>query len=367
MERLFEKKEYVLRFYTKYSKYIDKILQFILALLTFVFINNNIGFMKTVSNPIVTLGLALICTFLPRLCTVLMAALLTLVQFYAFSIGVAIAAAAIFIVMFIMYFRFAQGKTQVLLFVPIAFMFKVPVLMPITYGLIGNPVCMIPIAFGTVVYYMISYVKSYATTIGDTGTPEMIGQMTAFLQQLFTNRELWLTLMALTICLLLVYNIRRLSVDNSWKIAIVTGAVVNIIIMSLGAIVFNTHISYLALILGSIAAAVLALVLEFAVFSVDYSRTEHLQFEDDEYYYYVKAVPKVSVAVPEKIVKRINERQETSAIDTDAVQASLKKTKKKTKGQNSHAIIQETDEMILSKTLQEELDIQKIIEDELKL
>ena len=36
------------------------------------------------------------------------------------------------------------------------------------------------------------------------------------------------------------------------------------------------------------------------------SRTERVQFEDDEYYYYVKAVPKMYVAVKEKQVKTIN-------------------------------------------------------------
>ena len=36
------------------------------------------------------------------------------------------------------------------------------------------------------------------------------------------------------------------------------------------------------------------------LFSVDYSRTERVQFEDDEYYYYVKAVPKVVVATPRR-------------------------------------------------------------------
>lgn len=40
-------------------------------------------------------------------------------------------------------------------------------------------------------------------------------------------------------------------------------------------------------------------------FNLDYARTEKVQFEDDEYYYYVKAVPKMAVAVPEKRVKRI--------------------------------------------------------------
>lgn len=31
-----------------------------------------------------------------------------------------------------------------------------------------------------------------------------------------------------------------------------------------------------------------------------------MQFEDDEYYYYVKAVPKMTVAAPTNTVKKIN-------------------------------------------------------------
>ena len=60
-------------------------------------------------------------------------------------------------------------------------------------------------------------------------------------------------------------------------------------------------------------------MLELFLFSVDYARSERLQFEDDEYYYYVKAIPKVSMTTPEKTVKKINERQETEIIDAEAV------------------------------------------------
>ena len=60
----------------------------------------------------------------------------------------------------------------------------------------------------------------------------------------------------------------------------------------------------------------MGLILELFFFAVDYAKSENLQFEDDEYYYYVKAIPKLSVASPEKTVKKINERQETEIIDT---------------------------------------------------
>ena len=78
------------------------------------------------------------------------------------------------------------------------------------------------------------------------------------------------------------------------------------------------------MILSSILAIVIALVARILFFSVDYSRAEHLQFEDEEYYYYVKAVPKVAVSVPEKTVKKINARQEVE--EEKAVKVAPKKT-----------------------------------------
>jgi hypothetical protein len=45
------------------------------------------------------------------------------------------------------------------------------------------------------------------------------------------------------------------------------------------------------------------MVVEFFMMDLDYARTERVQFEDDDYYYYVKAVPKKMVAVKEVTVK----------------------------------------------------------------
>ena len=47
-------------------------------------------------------------------------------------------------------------------------------------------------------------------------------------------------------------------------------------------------------IVGSVISVVIAMIIQFLFFNLDYSRTERLQFEDDDYYYYVKAVPKIS-------------------------------------------------------------------------
>lgn len=351
MERLIEVREIILRLYARYSKVVDKGIQFALALTTFIFISNNIGFMKTAANPIVTLGLAAICTFLPVAATAVVAVLLTVVQFYTLSMGVAMVAAVLFLVMFILYFRFAPNKGIILLLMPIAFVLKIPMLIPIVYGLIGNPLCAVPITFGTVACYMITYVKAYETTIKGAADAEMLVQLTAFVKQLLNNKDMWITIIALVICLLVVYNLRKLSIDNAWKIAIVSGGLVYVVTAVIGKVTVNVDVPYVTVIIRTLISILLALVLEFFVFAVDYSRTERLQFEDDEYVYYVKAVPKMTVAAPEKTIKRINERQETSRFDGFNQENRLRN---------------QTDDMLLTKALQEELEIQELLEKELK-
>ena len=95
--------------------------------------------------------------------------------------------------------------------------------------------------------------------------------------------------------------------------AIVAGAVTDVIVLLAGSLVLGISPRLIAVIVGSLVSAVLAFILQLVVFSLDYTRTEYVQFEDDEYYYYVKAVPKISITVSEKKVKKINTHKKTSS------------------------------------------------------
>jgi hypothetical protein len=44
--------------------------------------------------------------------------------------------------------------------------------------------------------------------------------------------------------------------------------------------------------LGTVVSGGIALIVDFFCFNADYSNIESLQYEDDSYFYYVKAVPK---------------------------------------------------------------------------
>jgi len=147
----------------------------------------------------------------------------------------------------------------------------------------------------------------------------MLSEITTYVQKVFQNKEMWIYIVAFIIGFFVVYTIRRRELDHAWKIGIIAGAIADVVVTAMGSIALGVEISYGSLIFGNILAVIVGMILELFLFSVDYARSERLQFEDDEYYYYVKAIPKVAVTTPEKTVKKINERQETEIIDAEAV------------------------------------------------
>ena len=153
---------------------------------------------------------------------------------------------------------------------------------------------------------MIKYMTDSASVLSTFEEEKMLEKFRYVIDGMLENRDMFVTIAAFVATLSIVYLIRRLKVDYAWTIAMITGALLDILILLFGDLMYNTKISIMGVIIGSAVSVLLAKILEFFVFNVDYSRTEYVQFEDDEYYYYVKAVPKVILTKPEKTVKKIN-------------------------------------------------------------
>ena len=82
-----------------------------------------------------------------------------------------------------------------------------------------------------------------------------------------------------------------------------------LVVIFIGDITMDVSVPVSELIIGVVVSLILSGIYTFFVFAVDYSRTEYVQFEDDDYYYYVKAVPKMTVSTPDVKVQKINARK----------------------------------------------------------
>ena len=224
---------------------------------------------------------------------------------YEVSLECAVIALLVFLLMFLLYFRFSPDSAVLVIVTPMLFVLKIPYAAPILAGLLGNPFAALTVACGVVIYYLISYMNGNASILGASQAESMIQRFRDIFDGIFGNRAMLIIVAAFAVTVIMVYLIRRLSVDYAWTIAIVAGALLDVVILMVGDLMYDANFSIGGVILGSLAAIVVAMLVQFFRFNLDYSRTEKVQFEDDEYYYYVKAVPKMTVATPEKKVKKI--------------------------------------------------------------
>lgn len=384
MTALLELKQRIKNLYSQYEIYILPVLRFVLAMVYFIWINTNMGYMKQIDNIFIVLILALICSILPSGVMIFVGFALMVAHGYALGIEVAGFMLVLILFMAILFLRFSSDNNLVLVFTPLSFGFSVPTLLPIGSGLLCNAFSALPAGCGVIIYYFIRFIRVQHKLLEnpDVAIADKLKLLTDGIVQ---NWGMWITVIAFIAVILLVNLIRTRSFDYAWRIAIIAGGVVYVLMIIAGGFYFRLDIDVVTLIIYTVISVVIGLLLEFFVFGGDYTRTERLEYEDDEYYYYVKAIPKISMTAPEKTVKHINERKETGEIagteperrqrsksgQTEKPAVRKTKTASKVKRPKSPAVQRptrvggNTDEILLAKSLKEELDIQSIVENEL--
>lgn len=318
MMSLLEIRQHLKVFYREYERILSKIIRFLFSFLVFYLVNLNTGFNETLQNPLISIFLALVCAMVPSGAISPVMCVCLLVQFYFVSGEMAAAAFCVFLIMLFMYYVFKGGNSWIMALTVLLCIMKVPGILIIALGLMASPIVVVPAGFGILIFRMIEMMKTeYGTLFSQTEGLSSLQKVTWFFQQLFQDETKLLLLAAAVITVLLVYAIRRLSIDYSWAIAISVGTISYLLVMLLGNFALDIHVDIGLTLLNALGGVLVSAILYLFVFAVDYTRTEYVQFEDEDYYYYVKAVPKISVAVQDKKVKHITEKAKDALSESE--------------------------------------------------
>ena len=104
---------------------------------------------------------------------------------------------------------------------------------------------------------------------------------------------MYTTMIAFAVTVLAIALLAKLTFNYAIYVAMASGIVVNIIGAILAGFIMSEDVPMDMVIIGSLVGLVIAFILRFGQGILDYKHTERVQFEDDDYYYYVKAVPKI--------------------------------------------------------------------------
>lgn len=292
--------------YAKGGVYINHILRFALAFLATFVVGRVIGNGSMISSPLICLAIALICAFVPLNITVVVSTAYIIMHLFSISLELAIIAVGVILVVYLLYFRFTPKTGFLLILTPLLFCLKIPYVVPVIAALTVGMTGIVPSVCGVFIFYLVDFASKYSTAIVTTDADNALQNITFIFNNILTNRELIVIVISFAVVITMIYLIKRLSVKYSWIIAIIAGSVTDAIIQIISFSVLDVEYGVLSMIGGHALAILIGLVLNLFIFMVDYSATELVQFEDDDYYYYVKAIPKATVAGRNVTVKRIN-------------------------------------------------------------
>ena len=316
MTALLELRENLKKIYSRNEAFILPVIKFLLSFIVLSIINGKMGYMTKLDNMAIVLIVSLLCSFLPTGFMAFFAMMFAVLHMYALSIETAAVGLVVFLLLYLLFLRFTAKEALVVVLTPVLCMLKLPYVMPVAMGLIGTPASCVSVGCGVVVYYLLQTVITNAPTINSMGAEEATAKLRLLIDGMLGNKAMLVTIAAFAITVIVVYLIRRMSVDHSWTIAMVAGVMIEVMILLVGDLMYDTNLSIVSALLGAVVTLIACKIIEFFRFCLDYSRTEKVQFEDDEYYYYVKAVPKMTVAAPTNTVKKINTQRRPAGQQT---------------------------------------------------
>lgn len=298
------------RFFQRYQLIIEPFFRFVISYLAFHTINNALAYNTKVANPVIELGLAAVGAFLPPVVLILLCAMMAILQVYSASPILAALVIVIFAVLYCFIARFSGKYGYAVVAVPILFVFKLPYLVPLLLGMIATPMAIFPAVSGVVVYFVFKVIQEAAVRQDISSLDATLALYIDVVNNLFKHEEMFVTAAIFALVIFVMWLVRRLRFEFVFEITIILGAIINILGFLLVNLQLDINVGTGDMILGTVISMLLVFVAQFFRVVLDYTSVEHVQFEDDDYYYYVKAVPKIDVSMLQKNVTTFSDAEE---------------------------------------------------------
>lgn len=304
-KKILELREKLYGIYVSYDKYVQYIFRFALAFFVFGCINKCFPYHETLSSTMITVVFAIVGACLPDSLFVFMAVVLSVVEIYFLSPVLAVAILLGSIFLYVMFLRYSPKTILFAALFPVAVLLKIPALLAILIGLFFSPMGVLTVGGGAFCYYMFLAVKQCETVVVGKSGKDTIVLVQYFVDEIMHNRNMYVMVCSLCAVTLLTYFVRVTKMAFSFEISIVLAAVSHLVILLLGNLLYDSSFSVAWAIGGNTIAAILAYLTHFFHMVLDYGSMEEVQFEDEDYYYYVRAVPKLKMTMEKKRIKKM--------------------------------------------------------------
>lgn len=280
-----------------------RIWNMVIGLVGVTCINHALGYQKTLTQWWAVLIVVVLCGFLPVKGVSLLIMLVALVHLLSLASDVAIVGGILIVVGYLLCAYFHSNDNYNMMSVPVCYAIRSPYSVAVAAGLMKSINEVTSVICGCFTAYYLHVVKLNASAILDETSD--VSAISLLKDQMLRSKGFYFFLIAMVALFIVVYAVRQMEIHMSWLIAVLAGCAVEFFIMLAGCLMTGAKSEIPSLLLGNVIAIALGVLLNYLVLDLDYSRIEKVQFEDDDYYYYVTAVPKIRIAAEDKAFKKI--------------------------------------------------------------
>ncbi len=294
-----------------HEEWVSRIFKAIITFISLRVIVDSFGYSEVLSHLWLHVVISLLCALVPMSALALVVEVFLLFELLSMSRIIALVAAIFFVVSYILCGVYHAKGYQNLPGITITYQLHIPFLLPLESGLLENINEVTTVICGATISYYLKSVKDHASQIIDA--KDSISVLDILTEGLVTNMMFYIYLTALVVMFLVVYAIRNRNMAHSWLIAVASGVVVEFLILLAGYLLTARTSQIPWLIGGNVIVLIIGFATNYMVLDLDYSRAQKVQFEDDDYYYYVTAVPKIRLVEESKEIKKITPAKRSRA------------------------------------------------------
>ena len=154
--------------------------------------------------------------------------------------------------------------------------------------------------------------------------PQMLSNIFKYtFNQVLHNDMLIFLMILFTVVVVLIYLLRKIEINFGNYIALLAGVALGVICLLMGKISFDIPDTGSSILGHAVITFLILAFFEFMRTALNYEYAQYLSFEDDEYEYHVRVIPKIDLAgrkkkQPEEALPEPETPQDQISVDTGA-------------------------------------------------
>ena len=319
MAKLVGLKESMIIFYKKHVDVILPIWKLVFAFFALYMFQGMFHYNKSIDKSFIFLAISAVQAFLPISFLYYAVSILIMINLWKVSMDIFLGFIIFFIICSLGFIRVDRKHAVIILITAILFYLKLEYVLPVLLGMTVGFGAILPACAGIILYFLSVYMADVSTLITTSSSSSFGMGLQRVVNLILIDKKLLVLLVTFSVIIFATTLLCSLFYERAWAFAIIVGNIAMVLLLLFGRLIFELDYTIWRLFAEMLMGMGCCYIYRFFRGIGDVSRIEKASFEDDEYFYYVKAVPKIKVTQKDWNVTNIKSSENVDDILFDDI------------------------------------------------